>query len=271
MQQQKTIFITGTSSGLGLSMANALAADGHRVYGTSRHTNFSTDHVFTSIQMDVTDDQSVKDAVTQVISREAKIDVLINNAGITLSGSLCNMPSVAAQQQFDVNVFGVMRCCSAVLPLMLKNNSGLIINIGSLAGLFGLPYQGLYSASKFAIEGYTQSLRMELKNTAVNVTLLNPGDFKTNITLNRKKIVTALPIASMQKEYESAIRTMEKDETEGADPAILARQICRIVNTTSPATRYLSGSALQRTTPLLKRILPARLFESLIAAHYGIR
>src|SRR5580698_5122894 len=134
-----------------------------------------------------------------------------------------------AKKQFEVNFFGVVRVSSAVLPGMIEKKQGLVINIGSLAGLFGLPYQGLYSASKFAIEGYSESLRMELQNTGVKVTVLNPGDFKTDFTGNREKLPFTLNNDKLKAEFEAAVAAMEKDEGIGASPDKLAQKICSIV------------------------------------------
>ena len=185
---KKVILVTGASSGLGLATANALAAQGHSVYGAARSIDKVKNASFHTLTLDVTDDDSVKAAVDKIITAEGRIDVLINNAGNGITGPLYAMPVDLAKKQFEVNFFGVVRVTSAVLPSMIASKQGLVINISSLAGLFGLPYQGLYSASKFAIQGYSESLRMELQNTGVRVTVLNPGDFKTDFTGNRETL-----------------------------------------------------------------------------------
>src|SRR5258707_7541375 len=148
----KVILVTGASSGIGLACATALQAKGHTVYGSSRDLKRIKSVSFKPIELDVTDDASVKAAVDKIIKAEGRIDVLVNNAGNGITGPLYAMPVEAAKKQFEVNFFGVVRVSSAVLPLMIENKQGLIINVSSLAGLFGLPYQGLYSASKFAVE-----------------------------------------------------------------------------------------------------------------------
>src|ERR1700761_7370919 len=145
---KKVILVTGASSGLGLATAKALQAAGHTVYGASRSIGKMKDAPFNVLEMDVTDDASVKAAVDKIVKAEGKIDVLINNAGNGITGPLYAMPVDTAKKQFEVNFFGVVRVSSAVLPGMIEKKQGLVINIGSLAGLFGLPYQGLYSASK---------------------------------------------------------------------------------------------------------------------------
>jgi short-subunit dehydrogenase len=268
---KKVILVTGASSGLGLATASALAAQGHTVYGTSRDVKRIKDVSFNPLQMDVTDDTSVNAAVEKIIKAEGKIDVLVNNAGNGITGPLYAMPVEFAKKQFEVNFFGVARVCSAVLPGMIEKKQGLVINIGSLAGLFGLPYQGLYSASKFAVEGYSESLRMELQNTGVKVTVLNPGDFKTDFTGNREKIPFTLNNEPLKKEFEAAVAAMEKDESIGANPDKLAAQVCKIVGKSKPAHSYLVGAIGQTIVPTLKAILPGGMFVKLMNDHYGIK
>ncbi|GAA4322131.1 SDR family oxidoreductase [Mucilaginibacter gynuensis] len=268
---KKIILVTGASSGLGLATANALAAQGHTVYGTSRSLSRIKDASFKPLEMDVTDDASVQAAVSKIHAAEGRIDVLVNNAGNGITGPLYAMPVDAAKKQFEVNFFGVVRVCTAVLPGMIEKKAGLVINIGSLAGLFGLPYQGLYSASKFAIEGYSQSLRMELQNTGIKVTVINPGDFKTDFTGSREKLPFTLPNEQLKKEFEAAVASMEKDESIGANPEKLAAQIVKIVGKSSPAHNYLVGAIGQTIVPTLKAILPGNLFVKLMNDHYGIK
>jgi short-subunit dehydrogenase len=268
---KKVILVTGASSGLGLATANALAAQGHIVYGTSRDIKRIKGVPFNPIEMDVTDDASVNAAVEKIIKAEGKIDVLVNNAGNGITGPLYAMPVEFAKKQFEVNFFGVVRVSSAVLPGMIEKKQGLVINIGSLAGLFGLPYQGLYSASKFAIEGYSESLRMELQNTGVKVSVVNPGDFKTDFTGNREKIPFTLKNESLEKEFDAAVASMEKDESIGANPNKLAVQICKIVAKSKPAHSYLVGAIGQTIVPTLKAVLPGSIFVKLMNDHYGIK
>src|SRR6201999_1081311 len=170
----KVILVTGASSGIGLACATALHEKGHIVYGSSRDLKRMKSVPFKAIELDVTDDASVNAAIDKIIKAEGKIDVLVNNAGNGVTGPAYAMPVESAKQQFEVNFFGVIRVSSTVLPHMIAAGKGLVVNISSLAGLFGLPYQAMYSASKYAIEGYSQSLRMELKNTGVKITLINP-------------------------------------------------------------------------------------------------
>jgi len=267
----KVILVTGASSGLGLATANALAAAGNIVYGASRSIKDNSNISFKTLQMDVTDDASVNAAVSQILKDEGRIDVLVNNAGNGITGPLYAMPVEEAKKQFEVNFFGVVRVSSAVLPGMIERKQGLVINIGSLAGLFGLPYQGLYSASKFAIEGYSESLRMELQYTGVKVAVVNPGDFKTDFTGNRQKLAFPLKNEQLKAEFDAAVAAMEKDESVGADPSKLGAEIVKIVNTSNPKHNYLVGAFGQTIAKTLKSILPGGLFVTLMNDHYGIK
>jgi short-subunit dehydrogenase len=260
----KVILVTGASSGIGLSVANALQARGHTVYGSSRDLSRLKSASFKPVQLDVTDDASVKSAVDKIIKAEGKIDVLVNNAGNGVTGPAYAMPVEYAKKQFEVNFFGVIRVSSTVIPKMIEAKQGLVINVSSLAGLFGLPYQGLYSASKYAIEGYSQSLRMELRSTGVKVVVINPGDFKTDFTQSRDKV-------PFPKEFNSAVASMEKDESVGANPDVIGKKICQIVDSSSPSHRYLIGALGQTIAVPLKRILPGGIFEKLMNDHYGIK
>jgi short-subunit dehydrogenase len=265
----KVILVTGASSGIGLSVANALQARGHTVYGSSRDLSRLKSASFKPVQLDVTDDASVKSAVDKIIKAEGKIDVLVNNAGNGVTGPAYAMPVEYAK--FEVNFFGVIRVSSTVIPKMIEAKQGLVINVSSLAGLFGLPYQGLYSASKYAIEGYSQSLRMELRSTGVKVVVINPGDFKTDFTQSRDKVPFPLKNEQLEKEFNSAVASMEKDESVGANPDVIGKKICQIVDSSSPSHRYLIGALGQTIAVPLKRILPGGIFEKLMNDHYGIK
>jgi short-subunit dehydrogenase len=267
----KVILVTGASSGIGLACATALQAKGHTVYGSSRDISRIKSVSFKPIELDVTDDASVKAAIDKIIKAEGKIDVLVNNAGNGVTGPAYAMPVEFAKKQFEVNFFGVVQVSSAVLPKMIEAKQGTVINMSSLAGLFGLPYQGLYSASKYAIEGYSQSLRMELRNTGVKVVILNPGDFKTDFTQNRQKVPFPIKNEQLEKEYNSAVASMEKDESVGASPEVIGKKVCQIVDSSSPAPRYLVGAFGQTIAVTLKAILPNGLFEKLMNDHYGIK
>lgn len=268
---KKIILVTGASTGIGLATVHALAKKGHRVYGVSRSIIHENDSCFQAIQMDVTDDSSVRNTVKEILAKEGRIDVLINNAGNGIASPLYAVPISVAKAQFEVNFFGIVRVSNAVLPGMISSNAGLIINISSIAGLIGLPYQGLYSASKFAIEGYSQSLRMELFKTGIKVAVVNPGDFKTAFTSSRYILPLNFPDEALSSNFNAAVHSMEEDENKGGDPAEVAATVCKIVTTNTPRQNYLVGTMGQTIAPFLKQLLPGTLFIKLMNDHYGIR
>jgi short-subunit dehydrogenase len=189
-----------------------------------------------------------------------------------MAGPLYSTPVDFAKKQFEVNFFGVVRVCSAVLPGMIHQKKGLVINLSSVAGLFGTPYVGTYTAAKFAVEGYSQSLRMELQNTGVNVTVVNPGDFKTNNTSSREKLPFSLQHEQLANEYAAAIEIVEKNEINGGDPAKVGKLIAKIAGKSKPAHRYLVGDFGQTQLPLIvKALLPSTMFSKMINGYYNIK
>jgi len=268
---KRVILVTGASSGIGLACANALQAEGHIVYGSTRHLANMKSVSFKPIELDITDDISVKNAVDAIIKAEGKIDVLVNNAGDGIAGPSYATPVEVAKKQFEVNFFGVVRISNAVLSGMIANKNGLIINLSSIAGLMGLPYVGFYVASKYAIEGYSQSLRMELRSTGIKVVLLNLGDFATGFTGSRSKVPFAIKDAKLEADYNTVMAKIEKDETGGSDPVIVGKKVAKIVASSSPSHRYLIGKLGQLISVPLKRILPGGLFEKSINDYYNIK
>ena len=180
------IFITGISSGFGLETARLLAQEGHAVYGTVRREVEPLPKVH-YLQVDVRDQQAVNDAIRQIVEKEGRIDVLISNAGMGIGGPLEFATEEEIRLQMDTNFMGLVHCVDAVLPYMRQQKSGKIIALSSIGGLMGLPFQGFYSASKFAIEGYCEALCLETKSFGIQVVVLRPGDFATG--LDRKSVV----------------------------------------------------------------------------------
>lgn len=266
----KVVLVTGASSGIGEAIALLLANNNYTVYGTSRNATSPDAYPFNMLVMDVRDDNSVKNAIESLISKENKLDVLINNAGIGVAGYIEDCSIQIAKEQFETNFFGVFRVCKAVLPIMREMNCGLIININSLGGLFGLPLQGLYSASKFALEGFTQSLRMELMGTSIKIVSVNPGDISTPFTQNRIKVNLNKLKESSSSSFKKGIGVIESDEKNGLEPKKVAKLIYKIIQTKRPKTRYLVGRFPQVVIPFIKTILPVSLFEKMISVHYHI-
>jgi NAD(P)-dependent dehydrogenase (short-subunit alcohol dehydrogenase family) len=267
--EKKVILITGVSSGIGKASAEHLSSLGHNVYGTCRK-NIDENLPFVNLKMDVTDDKSIQNVISRIIQEEKKIDVLINNAGIGIVGPLEDFSMEEIQLQFDVNFFGVVRMCLAVIPVMKSQNSGTIINVSSLGGLLGMPFQTYYAATKFAIEGFSESMRMEMKRFNINTVMVEPGDIKTSFTTNRIVVEKAKRNDPELALFLEALKIMEKDETNGADPMIVAKLMGKIINKKHPALRYPATSLEQMPIPLLKRILPHFLSEKTIASHYHV-
>lgn len=268
---KKVILVTGASSGIGLACANALQSEGHIVYGSSRNLANMKSVSFKPIELDITDDASVKTAIDAIIKAEGKIDVLVNNAGDGVAGPSYATPVDVAKKQFEVNFFGVVRVSNAVLSGMIEKKSGTIVNVSSIAGLMGLPYVGFYVASKYAIEGYSQSLRMELRSSGIKVVLLNLGDFSTGFTGSRSKVPFAIKDAKLEADYNTVMAKIEKDEGAGSDPLMVGKKICKIVASSSPSHRYLIGKLGQLISVPLKRVLPGGLFEKSINDYYNIK
>ena len=262
------ILITGITSGFGRAMAQRLSQDGHKVYGTYRRDSDPIPGV-TYIKADVRDEDSLKDAVSRVIGAEGRIDTLISNAGMGIGGPLEFTSTDDAQRQMDVNFMGMVRLISLIVPIMRRQHHGHIICISSIGGLMGLPYQGMYSASKFAIEGYCEALRLEVRQHGIKVTVINPGDFSTGFTAQRNKVDNPEALAAYPG-YSQSMQSIEHDENSGLQPDRLARRISRIVPKKHPANRYIIATLVQKSSVLLKALLPAKCFDRILASYYKL-
>jgi short-subunit dehydrogenase len=218
--------------------------------------------------MDVRDDASVSAAAQTIVEREQRIDVVINNAGFGIAGAIEDTSIEEAKEQFEVNLFGAMRVCRAVLPIMRKQRSGLIINMSSIAGLIAVPYQGLYSASKFALEGFTEALRYEIRQFGVRVVLIEPGDHRTRFTENRRIAGGALENAAYKSTFERAVNRMAQDEQNGPGPERIARLVAKVIHTRRPRLRYTVGPLSQRAAVWIKRLTSYSLTETLVSHYY---
>lgn len=219
--------------------------------------------------MDVRDEASVHGAVAKLIAREGRIDVVVNNAGIAIAGAVEDTSVEEAQEQFDVNFFGVLRVCRAVLPFMRDQRSGCIVNIGSIAGIVAVPYQGLYSASKFALEGLSEALRIELRPFGIRVVLIEPGDHRTGLTENRRATTASRENGVYRDRGARAVARMASDERNGYPPEEVARLLHRVIELKNPRLRYTVGPFFERAVPLLKRALPNGVIGSLMDRYYS--
>lgn len=266
MKNRRVVLITGASSGFGRATAEYLAERGYWVFGTSRHPkkveSFDTEKWQEIIKMDVNCNESVKKGIVFVMQKAGRIDILINNAGFGLTGSIEDTSLKEARHQFETNFWGMDRTCLQIIPIMRKQGSGYIINISSLAGLVGIPFQAFYSASKFAVEGFTETLRMEVKPFGIKVVLLEPGDFNTPLTFNRQKTKEAQEKTVYWESFQKALSAAEESEIKGGSPKKIAQLIERIINTDKPKLRYKIGPS--STLVSLKAFIPARICEYLI-------
>lgn len=265
----KVVLITGGSSGIGKSIGEFLTQKGFTIYGTSRNPKRYTDSKFQLITLDVSNVNSIEEAIKTIISQQGRIDVLINNAGAGITGPIEEIPDAEIQRNFETNFFGPIRVIKAVLPQMRAQKSGLIINITSIAGYMGLPYRGVYSASKGALELLTEAFRMEIKDFNIQMTNVAPGDFATNIAAGRYH-APILENSPYKKTYGETLNLMNSHVSEGKDPLIMANAIYKIINTKNPKVHYKVGEFMQKFSIVLKRILPDKVYEKLLMKHYRL-
>ena len=262
------ILITGITSGFGKAMAARLSAEGHKVYGTHRKATDLLPGV-TYIKADAQRDEDCAAAVKQVVDAEGRIDVFINNAGMGIGGPLefCSLED--AQRQMDVNWMGMVRMLHYVLPVMRSQGGGKVLCFSSIGGLMGLPFQGLYSASKFAIEGYCEALRLETRAWGLQVVVIEPGDFATSFTASRKSVSDPEADAAYPA-WARALASIEKDETGGLKPEYLAEKVSKIVSKKRPRYHYVISTLEQRLSVTLKKILPPSWFAAILGSYYKL-
>ena len=262
------ILITGITSGFGRAMAERLSSEGHTVYGTHRKDVEPVGGV-TYIKADVQNEEDCKAAVQRVVDEQGRIDVFINNAGMGIGGPLEFSTTAQAEKQMDVNWMGMVRFLHYVLPVMRKQRSGKIICFSSIGGLMGLPFQGLYSASKFAIEGYCEALRMETRAFGIKVVVIEPGDFATGFTASRASVADPEAYEAYPS-YKRSLERIEHDETTGLKPEFLAAKISKIVKARNPRYSYIISTLEQRLSVFLKAVLPASWFSAILRSYYKL-
>ncbi|MFC5045945.1 SDR family oxidoreductase [Aquimarina hainanensis] len=268
--KQKVVLITGGSSGIGKSVGDYLTSLGMIVYGTSRNPdNYKKTSNFELLRLDVADVDSIVSAVKAVVDQEGRVDVLINNAGAGITGPIEEIPEEEIIKNFTTNYFGPVNVIKAVLPQMRKQRSGLIINVTSIAGYMGLPYRGVYSASKAALEITTEAWRMELKQFNIQMTNVAPGDFATNIAAGRYH-APVLDGSPYKEVYGNTLKLMDDHVDNGKDPLEMAKAMYKIINSSSPRVHYKVGEFMQKFSIVLKRILPDTIYEKLIMNHYKL-
>jgi NAD(P)-dependent dehydrogenase (short-subunit alcohol dehydrogenase family) len=262
--QHKVVLITGASSGIGLAAALRFARLGFRVFGTSR-TDRRADPGFELLALDVDHDDSVRHCVAEVLRRAGRVDVLVNNAGRAMLGACEETSADEARALFETNVFGPARMVSAVLPAMRAQSGGAIVNVGSLSGFVGVPFHGVYAASKHALAGYTEALRHEVRGFGVRVALVEPEAHRTGIQMVQP--AQLLPIyAAGRAHVEAVIR--EQIET-GDSPERVVDKIVEAATHPAPRARYRVGKKAAFAV-LARRFLPDCAFERTMRREFGV-
>ena len=264
----KVVLITGASSGIGKVSAEYLFEKGFKVYGTSRNPG-GDQTGYTMLPLDVCDTASIRKAVETILEKEGRIDVLVNNAGMGITGPIEDTPTEQMKRVFDTNFFGPIEVMKAVLPSMREKRKGLIINITSIAGYMGLPFRGIYSATKGALELLTESASMELKGFGIHVTNIAPGDFATSIAAGRYH-APVLENSAYREVYQKSLDLMDEHVDQGGDPMVMARKIHQVIMRPSPGIHYKVGDFMQNFSIVLKRLLPSKIYERMLMNHYKL-
>lgn len=260
------ILITGVSSGIGRACALYLLGKGHTVYGTTRNEELdgTKKDGINHLYMDVRNMESIKTAVSSIET----IDVLVNNAGMGMGGSVEDMSYEESLLHFETNTLGALNVINEVLPNMRKQGRGHIINIGSVAAYISIPFQAAYSASKAAITSYSYSLRNEVKPFGIKVTVIHPGDLRTDFTRNRRIARKADEDSPYYERMKRSIETMARDEQNGGDPVCIAKAIERVVSKKNPPPAVTVGIKY-KLIEIAFRIIPAKLREAIVASIYS--
>ena len=264
--EQKIIIITGASSGFGKATAEMLAAKGHTVYGLCRRA--MEDDKIHYCQCDVRNREQVAAVVAGIVEEAGCVDVLINNAGMGIGGALELATAEEIDLQMGTNFMGCVNLSQAVLPYMRRARQGKIINLSSIGGLMGLPYQGFYSASKFAIEGFTEALAAEVRSFGIRVCMVEPGDFATGFTGSRKNSQASLDDPDYGPVFKRSLAIIEKEENGGLKPEVLARRIVKLVDKKKPPLRNVVANFEQWLSTVIKHVISGNLMVGILKDYY---
>ena len=263
---KKVVLITGASAGIGKETAKLLAQKGHIVYGAARRLDKMQDIKEAGVKllsMDVTDEASMVNGVNEILQNEKRIDILINNAGYGSYGALEDVPLSEARYQFEVNIFGLARLTQLVLPGMREKHSGKIINISSMGGKFGEPNGSWYHATKYAVEGLSDSLRMELKQFGINVVIIEPGAILTEWNkIARDNMMKVSGHTAYKNLVIKHVKMFENADKRSSLPIVIAKTIVKAAESNRPKTRYVSGEGAKPIL-FLRKILSDRMFDRL--------
>jgi NAD(P)-dependent dehydrogenase (short-subunit alcohol dehydrogenase family) len=269
MSQEKVAVVTGVSSGIGRAIAGLLPRHGFRVFGTIRKADGTNRNLadVELVRLDVRDEDSVRSCVGTVLDRAGRIDVLINNAGYMLLGSVEETSVEEARDLFETNFFGVLRMTRVVLPIMRDQRYGRIVNIGSVVGFVPAPYQAVYCATKHALEGYTESLDLEVRQFGIRVMVIEPGFTRTNILQNGRQ--TAGVVEAYSEGRRLVGKAVRENTAKGPDAGRVASVALDAVTSRSPRARYPVGREA-KIASRLRKLLPPRLFERGLRKQFGL-
>lgn len=266
----KVVLITGASSGLGRACAQAFAQAGHRVYAASRRPPQDLPSC-RALVLDVDSDAFVAAALSGLLVQEPRIDVLINCAGFGIAGAIEDTTTDEAKAQFETNFFGATRVIRALLPRLREQGQGLILNVGSLVTQLPVPFQAYYCASKAALESYSEALRFEVAPFGIRVACIEPGNFATGFTAQRRRVPGWTATSPYAARSEASVSWMEKDEANGLPPARFAAQVLRIVERDDPRFLHLAIAPIERIGLWLRALLPWAWYEALFSRLFHSR
>jgi NAD(P)-dependent dehydrogenase (short-subunit alcohol dehydrogenase family) len=264
----RSVLVTGASAGIGMACADKLHAAGWAVTGASRRGTTSAGWV--GLVMDVDDDESVRSGVASVIEASGRIDAVVAAAGWGLAGAVECSSLQEAKAQLETNFWGSVRVVKQALPAMRAQRAGRIVLISSIGGVIGIPFQAFYSASKFALEGFAEALAYEVAPFGVHVTLVQPGNVRTDFTASRKMAAAAEDDVVYATAARKAISVMERDERDGVPAGDVADVVLRVLGASRPPRRVSVGKTTERAGLLAKRLLPFRAFEAVAKSTLGI-
>jgi NAD(P)-dependent dehydrogenase (short-subunit alcohol dehydrogenase family) len=268
MAEERVVLVTGASAGIGLSVADRLHGRGWSVFGASRRGTGSKG--WTPLTMDVDDDGAVRAGVERVIGTRGRIDAVVAAAGWGLAGAVEQTSISDAKDQLETNFWGAVRVVQAVLPTMRRQGSGRIVLISSIGGVIGIPFQAFYSASKFAMEGYGEALAYEVAPFGIHVSLVQPGNVRTDFTGSRRNVTPPSGEDPYVAAVAKAVGLMERDEANGVPADDVANTIERLLDTRHPRRRASVGKMGERVGLLAKRLLPYRAFEGAAKSSLGV-
>jgi len=264
---KKVALVTGASSGIGKETAKLLVQNGFTVYGAARRIEKMSELKDAGVKllfMDVTNDDSMVVGVNEIIKTEKRIDLLVNNAGYGSYGALEDVPISEARYQFEVNIFGLARLTQLVLPTMRKQRSGKIINVSSIGGSIGEPHGAWYHATKFAVEGLSDSLRMELKQFGIDVVVIKPGAILTEWnSIARENLQKVSGNTDYKTLVNKHVKMLANADKNGSQPIVVAKTILKAAIANKPNTRYATGSGA-KIVLFLRSILSDKMFDKMM-------